>query len=133
MKDRAGELIQLHGEKAKEVLEQEKISCTFAGRIVGTAAIRQGRLCGAARWIRPASGLSQERSSLGDQGYQIAELLDLGDWIGVTGILFRTKTNEFTVDVSTADFPQQSPPAASGKVARADGRGDPLPAALCRS
>jgi lysyl-tRNA synthetase class 2 len=33
-KDRAGQLIKLHAEKTKEVLEEEKISCTFAGRIV---------------------------------------------------------------------------------------------------
>ena len=33
-KDRAGQLITLHAEKTKEVLEEEKISCTFAGRII---------------------------------------------------------------------------------------------------
>lgn len=33
-KDRAGLLIKQHGEKTKEVLEQEKIACTFAGRVV---------------------------------------------------------------------------------------------------
>ena len=33
-KDRAGQLITLHAEKTKEVLGEEKISCTFAGRIV---------------------------------------------------------------------------------------------------
>mgnify|MGYP003347616195 CR=1 FL=1 len=34
VKDRAGQLIMLHGQKTKEVLEQEKISCTIAGRVV---------------------------------------------------------------------------------------------------
>ena len=34
VKDRAGDLIRLHGEKTKETLEQENISCTLAGRIV---------------------------------------------------------------------------------------------------
>ena len=34
VKDRAGQLIRLHGEKTRETLEQEKISCTMAGRIV---------------------------------------------------------------------------------------------------
>ena len=50
------------------------------------------------------AGLSQERSSLGDKPIRSAELLDLGDWIGVTGILFRTKTNEFTVEVAHLTF-----------------------------
>ena len=35
VKDRAGQLTRLHGEKTKDVLEQEQISCTIAGRIVG--------------------------------------------------------------------------------------------------
>ncbi len=30
--------------------------------------------------------------------------MDLGDWIGVTGILFRTKTNEFTVEARHLTF-----------------------------
>jgi lysyl-tRNA synthetase class 2 len=34
----------------------------------------------------------------------VTEQLDLGDWIGVTGILFRTKTNEFTVEVHELTF-----------------------------
>ena len=34
VKDRAGQLIKLHGEKTKEVLEDQTISCTLAGRIV---------------------------------------------------------------------------------------------------
>jgi lysyl-tRNA synthetase class 2 len=34
----------------------------------------------------------------------VTEQLDLGDWIGVTGVLFRTKTNEFTVEVHELTF-----------------------------
>ena len=34
VQDRAGRLIELHGEKSKEVLETETISCSLAGRIV---------------------------------------------------------------------------------------------------
>ena len=34
VKDRAGQLIKLHGEKTRETLEQEKITCTMAGRVV---------------------------------------------------------------------------------------------------
>ena len=32
---RAGDLIKLHGEKSKEALEQERITATVAGRVVG--------------------------------------------------------------------------------------------------
>ncbi|MDR4472049.1 MAG: OB-fold nucleic acid binding domain-containing protein [Nitrospira sp.] len=44
------------------------------------------------------------KDTLGEQTHQISEGLDLGDWIGVTGILFRTKTNEFTVETKTLTF-----------------------------
>ncbi|HEX6825676.1 MAG TPA: amino acid--tRNA ligase-related protein, partial [Nitrospiraceae bacterium] len=103
VKDRAGQLIALHAEKAKEVLEEEKISCTFAGRIV---ALRRFGKAGFAV-LQDGSDRLQvylKKDHLSEQGYRIAELLDLGDWIGVTGILFRTKTNEFTVDVGQLTF-----------------------------
>jgi lysyl-tRNA synthetase class 2 len=34
---------------------------------------------------------------LGEQGYQLVKLLDLGDWIGVEGEVFRTRTGEITL------------------------------------
>ncbi|MDP2576541.1 MAG: lysine--tRNA ligase [Candidatus Palauibacterales bacterium] len=34
---------------------------------------------------------------LGEEGYKLLDLLDLGDWIGVAGELFRTRTGEVTV------------------------------------
>ena len=61
----------------------------------------------------------------------MTEQLDLGDWIGVTGILFRTKTNEFTVEVHELTFLEQSAASPSGKMARAHRRRDPLPPAVC--
>ena len=103
IKDRAGRLIQLHGEKSKEALEQEKIACTFAGRIVAL------RRFGKAAFAVLQDGADRlqvylKKDLLGEQCYQICEQLDLGDWIGVTGTLFRTKTNELTVEVRTPTF-----------------------------
>lgn len=103
VKDRAGQLTRLHGEKTKEVLDQEKISCTIAGRIVGLR--RFGKAAFAV--LQDGSDRLQvylKKDTLGDQAHQVSEGLDLGDWIGVTGVLFRTKTNEFTVEVKTLTF-----------------------------
>ena len=36
---------------------------------------------------------------VGEDAFKLFQLLDLGDFIGVTGRLFRTKTNELTVQV----------------------------------
>ncbi len=41
---------------------------------------------------------------LGDEGYRRLELLDLGDWIGVAGPLFRTRTGEITVRVTSYEL-----------------------------
>ncbi|MET0514759.1 MAG: lysine--tRNA ligase [Nitrospiraceae bacterium] len=103
VKDRAGDLVRLHGEKNKDVLAQEQISCTMAGRIVGL------RRFGKAAFAVLQDGADRlqvylKKDVLGDQSYQVCESLDLGDWIGVTGVLFRTKTHEFTVDVRHLTF-----------------------------
>lgn len=103
VKDRAGLLIRQHGEKAKDVLEQEKISCTIAGRVV---ALRRFGKAGFAV-LQDGSDRLQvylKKDLLTKQAYKVAEQLDLGDWIGVTGVLFRTKTNEFTIEVHELTF-----------------------------
>jgi lysyl-tRNA synthetase class 2 len=103
VKDRAGDLIRLHGQKTKDTLEKERISCTFAGRIV--ALRRFGKAAFAV--LQDGSDRLQtylKKDLLTPQAYTVAEQLDLGDWIGVTGTLFRTKTNEFTVEVHELTF-----------------------------
>src|SRR5438093_2154803 len=101
--DRAGQLVRLHGEKSKEVLEREQIRCRFAGRIVAL------RRFGKAAFAVLQDGADRlqvylKKDLLGEQGYRVCEMLDLGDWIGVSGQLFRTKTDEFTVEVRELTF-----------------------------
>ena len=101
--DRAGQLSRLYGEKSKEVLEREQIRCRLAGRIVAL------RRFGKAAFAVLQDGADRlqvylKKDLLGEQGYRVCETLDLGDWIGVGGILFRTKTNELTVEVRELTF-----------------------------
>jgi lysyl-tRNA synthetase class 2 len=103
VKDRAGQLLALHGEKTKEILEREKVSCTIAGRVVAL------RRFGKAGFVVLQDGSDRlqvylKKDLLSEQAYTAVEQLDLGDWIGVTGTLFRTKTNEFTVEVHHVTF-----------------------------
>ena len=103
VKDRAGDVIRLHGQKTKETLEQERITCTIAGRIV--ALRRFGKAAFAV--LQDGSDRLQvylKKDLLSPQAYIVTEQLDLGDWIGVSGTLFRTKTNEFTVEVHELSF-----------------------------
>jgi lysyl-tRNA synthetase class 2 len=101
--DRAGDLIRRHGAKSKEALEQAPIACTLAGRIVGL------RRFGKAAFAVLQDGADRlqvylKKDILGEHAYKICEELDLGDWIGVSGVLFRTKTDEFTVEVRRLTF-----------------------------
>jgi lysyl-tRNA synthetase class 2 len=95
--DRAGDLIARYGTSTKEELERKSVTTTIAGRVT------------ALRWFGKAAFASLQdgvdamqvylkKDILGEQGFALAELLDIGDWIGVSGPLFRTKTNELTVE-----------------------------------
>jgi lysyl-tRNA synthetase class 2 len=103
VRDRAGELVRRHGGKPRETLEKERITCTLAGRIVGL------RRFGKAAFAVLQDGADRlqvylKKDNLTEQAYKVCEELDLGDWIGVSGILFRTKTDEFTVEVRQLTF-----------------------------
>ena len=45
-----------------------------------------------------------KKDVVGEGGFELFKLLDLGDWIGVRGHLFRTKTNELSVWVEELFF-----------------------------
>ncbi len=76
------------------------------------------RLAGRLRSLRPhgkttfahledRSGSIQvyfREDGLGPQVYELVRLLDLGDWIGVEGELFRTRTGEITLRVDTLEL-----------------------------
>ena len=77
VKDRAGQLIKLHGEKTRETLEQETISCTIAGRIIAL------RRFGKAAFAVLQDGTDRvqtylKKDRLSAQAYTVAEQLDLG-------------------------------------------------------
>jgi lysyl-tRNA synthetase class 2 len=41
------------------------------------------------------------KNDLGDDLYSLLDLLDIGDWIGVSGVVFRTRTGEVTLRVQS--------------------------------
>ena len=74
-----------------------------AGRIV---AIRSKGKTAFAH-IKDAYGKIQiyaRKDVLGDEAYAVIKLLDIGDIIGVTGKLFRTHTNELTININKLDL-----------------------------
>jgi len=86
-----------------EELEAKHESVIVAGRIM---AIRQQGKAGFATLQQEGARLQiyVRLDAVGEQGFALYKLLDLGDHIGVTGYLFRTRTNELTVHVETLTF-----------------------------
>ena len=86
-----------------EELEAQRIPVAVAGRIM---AIRQQGKAGFATLQQEGARLQiyVRKDAVGDPAFELYKLLDLGDHIGVTGYLFRTRTNELTVHVETITF-----------------------------
>jgi lysyl-tRNA synthetase class 2 len=84
-------------------LEANRISVAVAGRIM---AIRQQGKAGFASLQQSGARLQiyVRLDAVGEQGFALYKLLDLGDHIGVTGYLFRTRTGELTVHVERLTF-----------------------------
>ena len=76
--------------------------------------------------LADASGRIQlyfRRDVLGDDGFEVAKLFDLGDVIGAEGPLFRTRTGEVTVRVAKAELLAKSlRPLPYGKEEVVEGR-----------
>jgi lysyl-tRNA synthetase, class II len=92
-----------YDQKTGEDLEARRIPLAAAGRIM---AIRQQGKAGFATLQQQGARLQiyVRKDAVGDQAFDLYKLLDLGDHIGVTGYLFRTRTGELTIHVETITF-----------------------------
>jgi lysyl-tRNA synthetase class 2 len=86
-----------------EELEAKRTTVAVAGRIM---AIRAQGKAGFATLQQEGQRLQiyVRLDAVGEQAFAIYKLLDIGDHIGVTGYLFRTRTGELTVHVETLTF-----------------------------
>jgi lysyl-tRNA synthetase class 2 len=89
--------------KSAEALEAEGIKAAVAGRIV---AIRLQGKAGFATLLQNGARLQiyVRKDDVGEQGFELYKLLDLGDHVGVDGTLMRTRTGELTLKVRTLTF-----------------------------
>lgn len=80
-----------------------RVEVSIAGRIM---AIRAQGKAGFAALQQSGERLQiyVRQDAVGEAGYALYKLLDMGDHIGVTGYLFRTRTGELTVHVETLTF-----------------------------
>jgi len=93
----------LNGTPESEGVAPERHEVSIAGRIM---AIRAQGKAGFATLQQGGERLQiyVRLDAVGEQGFALYKLLDMGDHIGVTGYLFRTRTGELTVHVETLTF-----------------------------
>jgi lysyl-tRNA synthetase class 2 len=101
--DTPAALVDKYGEKLAADLGADKPEIRVAGRLVSL------RLMGKAGFAHmQGSGkriqIYVKKDVVGERGFALFQLLDLGDLIGVRGHLFRTKTNELSIWVEDLVF-----------------------------
>ena len=91
------------GEATAEALDADRTTVAIAGRIM---AIRVMGKAGFATLQQGGERLQiyVRMDAVGEQGWALYKLLDLGDHVGVSGYLFRTRTGELSVHVERLTF-----------------------------
>ena len=106
--------------KTAEELDAVHVNVRVAGRIMAI------RLMGKAGFAHLQQGgkrlqIYVKKDAVGDKGFELYKLLDLGDHIGVSGYLFRTRTGELSVHVEEITFLSKDLlPLPIGKAVEAD-------------
>jgi len=90
------QLLEAYGQAQAQDLEAAGVQVRVAGRIVSM------RLMGKAGFAHIQGNGTRiqiyvKKDVLGEKGFALFHLLDLGDTVGVRGHLFRTKTNELSI------------------------------------
>ena len=94
------QIVAAHGASDAASLESQRVTVRTAGRIL---TLRLHGKAGFAH-IQGDGGRLQiyvKLDAVGERAFRLFQLLDMGDIVGVSGHLFRTKTNELTVWVDS--------------------------------
>ncbi len=105
----AAALHQHHGFKSREQLAEENVAVTLAGRMMlkrvqgkaSFATIQDGSAAGAQGNAPGRIQLWLNREGVGEQVYEEFKHWDLGDIVGVEGVLFKTMRGELSVQCTS--------------------------------
>ncbi len=97
------EILTEYSDKTAEQLENPRVNVRVPGRLMAI------RLMGKAGFAHLQQGgqrlqIYVKKDAVGEKGFELYKLLDLGDHIGVSGYLFRTRTGELSVHVEEITF-----------------------------
>jgi len=90
------ELVELYDKYTKEELEENEHRVTIAGRVM----TKRGKGKAGFAHIQDFSGQIQiyvRKDAIGDKAYEVFNHVDLGDIVGITGVMFKTNVGELSV------------------------------------
>jgi lysyl-tRNA synthetase class 2 len=106
-----GRYLPIAGRKEGEELESlnQQLREAEGGEIRLAGRLQTMRLMGKALFAHLSDGRASlqiylRRNDLGEAGWELSQKLDLGDWIGVAGYLFITRTGELSLHVTALQF-----------------------------
>jgi len=92
----AKELQDAYGSLSKEELEEKNAQATIAGRVM----TKRGKGKVGFAHLQDSSGQIQiyvRKDEIGEESYEVFKSTDLGDFVGVTGIIFKTNVGELSI------------------------------------
>ena len=90
------DLVEKYDAFTKDELEEKQIPATVAGRIM----TKRGKGKAGFTHIQDVSGQIQlyvRKDEIGEEAYEVFKTADLGDIVGVTGVMFKTNVGELSV------------------------------------
>ncbi|WP_071393044.1 lysine--tRNA ligase [Bacillus tuaregi] len=99
----AKELKEQYETLEKEEIDEKEVSVTIAGRIM----TKRGKGKAGFAHIQDLSGQIQiyvRQDAVGEEQYEIFNIADLGDIVGITGKLFKTKVGELSIKANQFDL-----------------------------
>lgn len=97
------QFVREYSEISKEDLEEREISVTLAGRIM----TKRGKGKAGFAHIQDLEGQIQiyvRKDAVGDDQYELFNTADLGDIVGVSGVMFKTKVGELSIKVTSFEL-----------------------------
>lgn len=97
------DLVREYSELEKEELEAKNIAVTLAGRVM----TKRGKGKAGFAHIQDLSGQIQiyvRTDAVGEEQYATFDTVDLGDIVGVTGVLFKTQVGELSVKAQSFEL-----------------------------
>lgn len=97
------DIIAEYSEFEKEELEEKEVSVTIAGRIM----TKRGKGKAGFAHIQDLTGQIQiyvRKDEIGEEAYETFNTADLGDIIGITGVIFKTKVGELSIKVKSFEL-----------------------------